>query len=91
MKPRLNEPWRILWPTVTAMALGFMLTATSLIAEPFGIAVHIPNGTQLDLVNDVGADWIRIDFIWAFVEPEQDVFDWRKRALGGHFSCWSAG
>ncbi len=60
------------------MALGFMLTATSLIAEPFGIAVHIPNGTQLDLVNDVGADWIRIDFIWAFVEPEQDVFDWAR-------------
>lgn len=78
MKPRLNEPWSILWPTVIAMALGFMLTATSLTAKPFGIAVHIPNGTQLDLVNDVGADWIRIDFIWAFVEPEQDVFDWAR-------------
>jgi len=66
------------WLTVIAVFLGFILIATSIMAEPFGIAVHIPNASQLDLVADLGADWIRIDFIWAFVEPEQDVFDWAR-------------
>lgn len=78
MKLRRIDIWENSWSTVTAVSLGFMLVSASIMAEPFGIAVHIPNVTQLDLVTDLGAGWIRIDFIWAFVEPEQDLFDWAR-------------
>lgn len=55
-----------------------MLAAVGAAASPLGIAVHLPDEPQLDLAADLGVDWIRIDFIWAFVEPEQDVFDWAR-------------
>ena len=62
MKLRRIDIWENSWSTVTAVSLGFMLVSASIMAEPFGIAVHIPNVTQLDLVTDLGADWtLRIE------------------------------
>ncbi len=55
------------------LALGVALPAAS---NPFGIVVHVPDHAQQDLVVELGADWVRIDFIWALVEPERDVLDW---------------
>ncbi len=78
MSPRLIDIWKFSWSTVIAVVLGFVLIAAGIMAEPFGIAVHIPDDRQLDLAADLGVDWIRIDFIWAFAEPEQDVFDWAR-------------
>ncbi len=45
-------------------------------SSPFGINAHTAGATLLDEVEVLGVGWIRIDFIWLLVEPEQDVFDW---------------
>ncbi len=81
MSVRLIDSWKFSWSAVIVVVLGFMLTAAGIMAEPFGIAVHIPDDTRLDLAVDLGVDWIRIDFIWALAEPEQDVFDWARYDL----------
>lgn len=64
--------------SVLAALLGVTFPVSDSDAEPFGVAVHIPNDSQLDLASDLGVDWIRVDFIWAFVEPEQDDFYWDR-------------
>lgn len=46
-------------------------------ASPFGINAHIPNDAVLDRVVEAGIEWVRIDFVWARVELERDVYDWR--------------
>jgi len=55
--------------------------AWSAAASPFGINVHAPQGAelaaQLDRVQAAGIGWIRIDFIWAAVEPARGKYDWR--------------
>ena len=51
-------------------------------AEPsrFGINIHAPAGRELELLLDraqaAGLGWVRIDFVWAYVEPVRDRFDW---------------
>ena len=62
----------------SAVLLGMALLVPVSEAEPFGVAVHIPNDIQLDLAADLGVDWIRVDFIWALVEPQQDDFYWTR-------------
>ena len=47
----------------------------------FGINVHAPQGdgleVQLDRARAAGIGWVRIDFIWAVVEPARGKYDWR--------------
>ncbi len=81
MSVRLIDFRKFSWSAVIVVVLGFMLVAAGIMAEPFGIAVHIPDDSRLDLAVDLGVDWIRIDFIWALAEPEQDVFDWARYDL----------
>ncbi len=49
-------------------------------ASAYGINAHAPQGAGLPvLLNEVqacGIGWIRVDFVWAWVEPSQDSFDW---------------
>jgi hypothetical protein len=49
-------------------------------SSPYGINIHAPQGAELQLLLDraqsAGLGWVRIDFIWAYVEPRQGVFDW---------------
>ena len=49
--------------------------------SPYGINVHAPAGaqlnSQLDRVERAGIGWVRIDFIWAVVQPERNTWDWR--------------
>ncbi len=51
------------------------------VGSPYGINVHAPQNEQLerlfDSVERAGISWVRIDFIWAWVEPERGVFDWQ--------------
>lgn len=58
--------------SVVAGALGGSLA----FGTPFGINAHTAGTVLLDEVDALGVGWIRIDFIWSLVEPEQDVFDW---------------
>jgi len=49
-------------------------------SSPYGVNIHAPQGAELDLLLDraqaAGLGWVRIDFVWAYVEPRQGVFDW---------------
>ncbi len=49
-------------------------------ASHFGVNIHAPQGgdvaARLDKVRAAGIGWVRIDFIWPWVEPAQDQFDW---------------
>jgi hypothetical protein len=49
-------------------------------ASPYGINIHAPQGAELQLLLDrtqaAGLGWVRIDFVWADVEPSPGVFDW---------------
>ena len=63
--------------------VGALLVAASLCAAPggvqalpYGVNVHVPSPELLDVVAASGAGWVRIDFIWAWVEPEPDRFSW---------------
>lgn len=49
-------------------------------SSPYGINVHAPQGSdlaaQLDEVQACGIGWIRVDFVWSWIEPSQDTFSW---------------
>jgi len=57
---------------------GLLATAlaASAAAVPWGVNAHVPSPEMLDLARDAGIRWVRIDFVWAWVEPEPDRFDW---------------
>ena len=50
--------------------------------SPYGLCVHAPHSSpeqaKVDKMLDAGVDWIRIDFVWKWVEPHQDVFNWSE-------------
>jgi len=52
-------------------------------ADPsIGINIHAPErerlGYLLDRVTEAGIGWVRIDFVWADVEPEPGAARWRR-------------
>lgn len=55
--------------------------AAAVEASPFGVNIHLPQGAELERILDqaqaAGIGWVRIDFVWAYVEGSQDHFDWR--------------
>lgn len=50
-------------------------------SSPFGVNIHAPQGAELaaelDRVKAAGIGWVRIDFIWAAVEPRKGAYNWR--------------
>lgn len=71
-------------PLLIALALAAVLAppspALAVEASPFGVNIHAPQGEELtfllDQVQAAGIGWVRIDFVWAFVEPTRDAYDW---------------
>jgi len=51
-------------------------------ASPYGVNAHAPEGQSVTtLLNEVQAcwiDWIRVDFVWAWIETAQDSFNWAR-------------
>jgi hypothetical protein len=49
-------------------------------SSPYGINAHAPQGvdlvTLLNRVQSCGIGWIRVDFVWSWVEPSQNAFTW---------------
>jgi hypothetical protein len=45
-------------------------------ATGFGINGHIPGNRAADRIEEAGIEWVRIDFLWSFVETERDRYDW---------------
>lgn len=67
-----------------ALLAGFLLAPGRLAADaasPFGINLHAPEGEHLrfllDQVAAAGIGWVRVDLVWAAVEPEPGVEQWR--------------
>lgn len=62
------------------IATGSALWAQEGSTSPYGINVHAPGGAELeflfDKVDAAGIGWVRIDFVWALVETQPDVYDW---------------
>jgi len=50
-------------------------------SSPFGVNIHAPQGVELaahlDKNRAAGVGWVRIDFIWAAVEPVRGRYNWR--------------
>lgn len=71
---------RLLLPLLAVLLLAGAAPASAEEDSPYGINVHVPQGEELRLLLDraeaAGIGWIRIDFVWAFVEPRQDEFGW---------------
>ena len=48
--------------------------------SPYGVNIHAPSGAHLrhllDEAQAAGIGWVRIDFIWAVVQPQRGTFDW---------------
>lgn len=59
-----------------AALAGVILVAATGLTSPFGICAHVASDELLDATVAAGVGWIRIDFNWYLVEPEQDRFDW---------------
>lgn len=73
-----RSPLLVAAPLFLAIALAAPAPAQE--SSPYGINVHAPAGTQLallDEVADAGIGWIRIDLVWAAVETQRGVYDWR--------------
>jgi hypothetical protein len=55
--------------------------AGAAVSSPFGVNIHAPQGAELaadlDRVKAAGIGWVRIDFIWAVVEPSRGAYSWR--------------
>lgn len=45
-------------------------------ALALGVNTHVPPNDTLDLVGELGTGWIRIDFNWDLVEPQQGQIDY---------------
>ena len=71
-------------PLIVFLALAVVLAPSSrafaVEASPYGVNIHAPQGEELafllDQVQAAGIGWVRIDFVWAFVEPSRDNYDW---------------
>ncbi len=69
-----------------ALALGLLAAVPaarleSTEASPYGVNAHAPEGEDLvrllDAAQAAGIGWIRIDFLWPWVEPRPGVRDYR--------------
>ena len=62
-------------------ALAFARAAAADDLSPYGVNVHAPGGaqlvSQLDRVERAGIGWVRIDFIWAAIQPQRGVYEWQ--------------
>jgi len=58
------------------VAIAVATVAATAGAVPWGVNAHVPSTELLDLAREAGIRWVRIDFVWSWVEPEQDRFDW---------------
>jgi Cellulase (glycosyl hydrolase family 5) len=72
------------FPLLLLLVLSFgagSLPAHAAADSPYGINIHAPQGAelvaQLDQARAAGIGWVRIDFIWAAVQPARNTWDWR--------------
>ena len=64
----------IVWAAVAAMISGGAVSAD--VSSPYGINSHVPNVATLDMIQNAGIGWIRIDMNWFQMEPNRDGYNW---------------
>ncbi len=64
---------------VTALGLAWLIWLCVGVGEgsTFGVNGHIPSATVADEIAAAGIAWVRIDVVWALIEPDQDRYDWQ--------------
>jgi hypothetical protein len=71
---------KLVLPVLLSALLAAAVPAGADETSPFGINIHVPQGAELDLLLDraqaAGIGWVRIDFVWAYVEGSPDRYDW---------------
>ena len=80
-RPRRPASRLALWLLAGAFAiLGGQPAAAAVPVSPYGVNIHAPQGPQLaallDRVEAAGIGWVRVDFVWASIEPQQNQFSW---------------
>jgi hypothetical protein len=59
----------------------FLHSATICSATPFGVNAHTPGSAVISEAIELGVEWVRIDFVWAFIERQPHVADWSEYDL----------
>jgi hypothetical protein len=81
MKRRLPARFAATAVLLLLSAVFLASRAGAVEASPFGVNIHLPQGAELvrilDQAREAGIGWVRIDFVWAYVETSPDQFDWR--------------
>jgi hypothetical protein len=54
------------------------LAASSVGASTFGVNAHVPLDPVADEIVEAGIGWVRVDFVWKYIEPERDVYTWQR-------------
>lgn len=44
--------------------------------SPYGINAHVPDSNVLQLIQNAGIKWIRIDFSWSHIETSEGNYNW---------------
>ncbi len=70
-------------PALLALVFAVALAprpAAAVEASPFGVNIHTPTGEELvfllDRLQEAGIGWVRIDFLWTWIQPAPNVWDW---------------
>ena len=61
---------------LTMAVLATLATPSSAAPVTVGVNVHLPPTDTLDLADELGSEWIRIDFNWNIGEPNRDEYSW---------------
>ncbi len=61
---------------VASLVLGSLAPLSRAAPVTVGVNVHLPPSDTLDLADELGAEWIRIDFNWNLGEPSRDDYQW---------------
>ncbi len=64
---------RLLSALLVAVFAGPVLAAPT---HSVGVNTHQPSSDVLDAAQELGVDWIRIDFNWYQAEPTKGAYDW---------------
>jgi hypothetical protein len=70
----MTQAWRRII-ALTGIGIGCCLVAAG---SPYGINAHTAKDLLLDKAVEAGIEWIRIDFLWPHVEPEENLLDWSR-------------
>ncbi len=71
---------RRLAPLAALVLAALWAAAAVATPAPFGVNIHAPGGADvarlLDATSSAGLQVVRVDMVWAFIEPQRGQFDW---------------